>query len=89
MDQNCPRCGMAPDVWSDPTARGETTYCCGGCANETGCVCANAMTQEEIRDDRASGDFVRSLQKETKHIGPGDYGTDKVTKAPVSDNAPA
>jgi hypothetical protein len=35
-----------------------------------------APTHEEIRDDRASGDFVRSLQKDTKRVTPADYGTE-------------
>jgi hypothetical protein len=44
-----------------------------------------APTQEEIRDDPASGAFVQSLQRETKTIEPEDYGTEKVTKAPPND----
>jgi hypothetical protein len=40
-----------------------------------------APTEEEIRADRASGDFVQSLQKETKTVEPEDYGTE-VTEGP-------
>jgi len=41
-----------------------------------------APTQDEIRDDRASGDFVRSLQHERKTVSTEDYGTDAITNAP-------
>jgi hypothetical protein len=40
-NESCPRCGMERDEW--PNAAGVQkdgqTYCCNGCANNTGCMC--------------------------------------------------
>jgi hypothetical protein len=42
-DQTCPRCGMHRNDWKGNNGRGVTregqTYCCDGCANNTGCTC--------------------------------------------------
>ncbi len=41
--QNCPRCGMPHNDWKGNQGqgfqRGDQTYCCEGCANNTGCTC--------------------------------------------------
>lgn len=90
MDKNaCPACGLARQVWPDAgMTKGGVAFCCQGCAN--GAVCAiradakstRAPTKDEIRSDRASGDFVQSLQKERKTVSIEDYGTEAITKAP-------
>jgi hypothetical protein len=38
-DQNCANCGMEMDIASNPVERDGKSYCCAGCANETGCTC--------------------------------------------------
>jgi hypothetical protein len=42
--QRCPRCGMDKAGWTANDARGfelqGTTYCCEGCAKNTGCTCS-------------------------------------------------
>ena len=40
------------------------------------------MTRAEIRRDRASGEFVQSLQHQTEHVSPQDYGSEKLSKSP-------
>lgn len=37
----CPNCGMAARDWSQEGgyALGSQTYCCQGCAEQTGCTC--------------------------------------------------
>jgi hypothetical protein len=41
--QLCPGCGMAQESWGESDgegfAYGDATYCCRGCAEETGCTC--------------------------------------------------
>jgi hypothetical protein len=41
--QTCPRCGMAKQAWQgnggQGVNRGGRTYCCAGCADDTGCTC--------------------------------------------------
>jgi hypothetical protein len=81
---------MPRPEWRDDAPGGYVkdgvTYCCQGCLEGPGCTCRTptarsdaAPSQEDIRDDTASGAFVQSLQRETKHISDDDYGTD-VTK---------
>jgi hypothetical protein len=96
-DYTCPSCGMPRDEWPDDRRGGfeedGKMYCCEGCATGSGCTCRaagqRAPTQEEIREDAASGEFVQSLQHETKHVGPEDYGTERVAPAPQRDYGPA
>jgi hypothetical protein len=42
-EQTCPRCGMAKQEWKgrdgQGISRGGQTYCCAGCADDTGCTC--------------------------------------------------
>ena len=88
----CPNCGMPRDEWADDDPGGYkaedgTVHCCKGCAEGTGCTCKasrggtveKAPTQDEIRQDAASGNFVQSLQKERKTVTAADYGTDATT----------
>jgi hypothetical protein len=41
--QTCPRCGMAKQQWKgnggNGVQRGNETFCCEGCANNSGCTC--------------------------------------------------
>jgi hypothetical protein len=41
--QTCPRCGMTRERWKGNGGQGVQsggqTYCCQGCANNTGCTC--------------------------------------------------
>lgn len=71
-----PRCTCAAARVDDPAAR--ATAAAGRPADD-------AMTKDEIREDPASGDFVQSLQDETKQITPEDYGKDILKKAPKPD----
>jgi hypothetical protein len=90
----CPRCGMARDVWPDDSAGGAVkdgiTYCCKGCAEDTGCTCTGNRTQEpagraptadEIRYDKASGDFLNRHRVENKTIEAHEYGDSNVEKS--------
>jgi hypothetical protein len=93
--RDCPGCGMPREDWPDGDpggfAKGDAVYCCRGCAEGSGCTCdggqidsgQRAPTKDELRDDRASGDFVQSLQRETKTVDDDDYGT-PVTNQPSS-----
>ena len=42
-EQTCPRCGMTKGQWQgngrQGVQSGSQTYCCQGCANNTGCTC--------------------------------------------------
>lgn len=100
-ERDCPNCGMARDEWPDDAkggyAKDGEVYCCQGCIEGPGCTCvtrteaaagdglASGPTKQEIRDDPASGAFVQSLDHETKRVTREDYGSEAVTKAPVSD----
>jgi hypothetical protein len=35
----CANCGIAAEDWSEPYKLGSQTYCCQGCAEQTGCTC--------------------------------------------------
>ncbi len=41
--QTCPKCGMPRENWKGNGGQGfmknDQTYCCAGCANNTGCTC--------------------------------------------------
>lgn len=88
---DCPKCGIARADWPDSGAGGYAKegidYCCQGCIEGPGCTCTRvaipagkqAPTSEEIQSDPASGRFVQSLQHQTDHISPNDYGTDVTT----------
>ena len=88
---DCPKCGMPRTDWPDGDAgayaKDGIGYCCQGCIEGPGCTCTRdaapageqAPTSEELRSDPASGKFVQSLQHQTDHIGPDDYGTDVTT----------
>jgi hypothetical protein len=38
-NEKCPNCGMDISLGRNPTERDGKTYCCEGCANQTGCTC--------------------------------------------------
>jgi hypothetical protein len=42
-EQTCARCGMPRREWKEDGGQGYTkesqTYCCRGCAEDTGCTC--------------------------------------------------
>lgn len=91
--EGCPRCGMPRDTWPDDSAGGAVnngvTYCCKGCANDTGCTCSGNRTEEpagrpptkeDIRDDAASGAFLNEHRRENKTIEPEEYGDRNVAK---------
>jgi hypothetical protein len=42
-EEMCPRCGMQQSEWQEPEGfeRNGETYCCQGCADETGCTCGD------------------------------------------------
>lgn len=92
MDEKhtCPACSMPRTTWPDDGVKKDgVAFCCQGCADGGICTVMRAdgddtpaLTDEEIRSDRASGDFVQSLQRERKTVSIEDYGTDAVTKAP-------
>ncbi|MBI5200773.1 MAG: hypothetical protein HY925_04220 [Elusimicrobia bacterium] len=46
---SCPNCGMEPSEWSEPSGcvKDALTYCCAGCANDTGCGCFHPATRRE------------------------------------------
>jgi hypothetical protein len=55
----CPRCGMDKAGWTGNDARGYDfqgqTYCCEGCAKNTGCTCTSEMerhTGQNIGQER-------------------------------------
>jgi len=35
----CANCGMASEDWSEDYKLGSQSYCCQGCAEQTGCTC--------------------------------------------------
>jgi hypothetical protein len=35
----CANCGMGSEDWSEGYKLGSQTYCCQGCAEQTGCTC--------------------------------------------------
>lgn len=43
--QTCDRCGLPRDQWKGNNGEGVQkngqTYCCEGCANNTGCTCGS------------------------------------------------
>ena len=44
--QPCPRCGLRSDHWEhggQGYADGNERYCCRGCAEQSGCTCAQSM----------------------------------------------
>ena len=93
MDKNtCSACGMARETWPDNgVTKDGAAFCCQGCASGDGCTVLRAddnsspaPTQDEIRSDRASGDFVRALQHERKTVSTEDYGTGSITRVPSS-----
>ena len=49
-EQVCPNCGMVKNDWKDNDGEGfETdieTYCCEGCAENTGCTCTDENNEE-------------------------------------------
>ena len=85
----CPTCGMPRDEWPDERRGGYEkdgrAHCCRGCAEGAGCTCVasgeRAPTKDELRDDPASAAFLEAHRRETKRVGPEDYGTD-VTAGP-------
>lgn len=62
----CARCGMEKAEWSTPegVAKDNATYCCSGCAENTGCVCG-----EESRQELGQRGFGRGA--ETGGVNPG------------------
>ena len=37
----CPACGAPQSQWTEPNGypKGNKTYCCEGCADQSGCTC--------------------------------------------------
>jgi hypothetical protein len=43
----CPRCGLIQAGWAgDGYPKDDATYCCEGCARETGCTCPGAQKEK-------------------------------------------
>lgn len=44
-EQTCARCGMEKQDWSEPEGfeLEGITYCCQGCADDTGCTCLESL----------------------------------------------
>ena len=88
----CPACGVPRNEWPDDADGGfdkhGVAFCCRGCAEGTGCTLKVAVagdqapTEEDLRKDPASADFVQSLQHQTETIGRDDYGRDMTGKKP-------
>jgi hypothetical protein len=38
-EQTCANCGMDMAIASHPVEKDDKTYCCEGCARDTGCTC--------------------------------------------------
>ncbi len=55
-DLLCPNCGLERDRWSDNNGYGYTldgdTFCCRGCAEDSGCICT--PVEEDAPADRWS-----------------------------------
>jgi hypothetical protein len=96
--RDCPACGLPREDWPDDGAGGYSKdgviYCCHGCADGPGCTCRRYITTdeppptaEELREDAASGQFVRSLRHQTEHIRPEHYGTDITKGKPPASSA--
>ena len=52
-NRQCTRCGMAKQKWSVEGGYTDVTglsYCCQGCAENTGCVCVKVPVGENIDD---------------------------------------
>jgi hypothetical protein len=47
-EQTCVRCGMENQDWSEPEGYEleGTTYCCQGCADDSGCTCQEALGEK-------------------------------------------
>ncbi|MBI4372285.1 MAG: hypothetical protein HY585_00990 [Candidatus Omnitrophica bacterium] len=45
--KRCPRCGMSIGDWTYSFTKGGVTYCCEGCANNTGCICEDLEEENE------------------------------------------
>jgi hypothetical protein len=82
-----------PDNEPGGYAKDGIAFCCRGCAEGSGCTCVpvdsgqRAPTQDELRRDPESGDFVQSLQRETKTIDEADYGTPVTQQPPAPTSA--
>jgi hypothetical protein len=95
--RDCPGCGLPREDWPDDAGgyrKDAITYCCRGCVEGPGCTCRRyiatdepAPTAEELREDAASAEFVRSLRHQTEHIGPEHYGTDVTKGKPPAPSA--
>ena len=52
-EKTCPKCGMTEKQWKGNNGQGvnkdNQTYCCNGCAENTGCTC-----HKKDRADRAT-----------------------------------
>lgn len=55
-EPSCPKCGRTRSAWKeDGFPMSEQTYCCEGCAHDTGCQCESAGAQESPRAGRHRG----------------------------------
>ena len=55
-DQTCPTCGMDQKDWSRSKGyqQGGESYCCQGCAEGTGCTCAEEFEQSNSKPFKQS-----------------------------------
>jgi hypothetical protein len=55
VEQTCPKCGMPRAQWRENLGQGYQgggeTYCCRGCADDTGCTCAGAKTETTVNPE--------------------------------------
>jgi hypothetical protein len=82
-----------PDNETGGYAKDRTAYCCRSCAEGNGCTCRpldsgeRTPTQDDLRDDPGSREFVQSLQRETKVVDEDDYGTPVTRQPPAPTSA--
>jgi len=90
----CPYCGAPRDLWPDDDSGGfvkdDLVYCTAGCRDGNGCTSDHfgkghpwrdeAPTDEEIRYDQASAEFLSEHRTENKTIEPDEYGDPNVAK---------
>src|SRR5438309_1682456 len=83
-DDRCPGCGKALEEWS--TAAGfhymTDTFCCKGCATETGCICGNNLITEAVSEPgvkiMTEGSLIKDRRrKQTKLKGHAERRTTK------------
>jgi hypothetical protein len=90
----CPYCGAPRNLWPDDDSGGyrdgDLVYCTLGCRDGPGCTSdhfgwghpweVGAPSEEEIRYDEASAEFLQAHRTENKTIEPNEYGDPNVAK---------